>query len=90
MRTGQARRRDANEKAICDALRRVGATIVRINAAGAPDMLVGFRGANTLMEIKSEHGLIRANQAAWRSGWAGQVVVVRTEEEALAAIGALR
>jgi hypothetical protein len=90
MRVGQSRKRDANEQAIVEALRAVGATIVRISERNAPDLLVGFRGANVLLEIKAEKGLVRANQAAWRSCWQGQVAIVRSAEEALVAIGAIR
>lgn len=90
MRVGQARKRDANEKAIVDALRRVGASIVRISADGAPDLLVGFRGQNWLLEVKASKGLLRANQAAWASRWSGAVQTVRTVDEALTAIGVTR
>lgn len=90
MRVGQARKRDANEHAIVTALKAVGATIVRISADGAPDLLVGFRGRNWLLEVKASKGLLRANQAAWATRWSGKVTTVRSPDEALIAIGAIK
>jgi len=77
-------RLDANHHAICDALRKVGATV---NEKGPLDVLVGFRGANYLLEVKTARGQLRPTQKAFLAGWKGQACVVRTVEDALAAIG---
>lgn len=79
-----------------DALERVGATVERLSAKDAPDLLVGFRGVNTLLEVKqpagkrggTSHRDLLPGQAEWHAAWRGAApVVVRTAEEALAAIG---
>ena len=90
-------KRDANEEAIADALLAVGASVTRISAKGAPDLLVGFRGETTLMEVKrapgpkggTSRGKLTNDQIEWRGAWRGRPpVIVRTPAEALAAIGA--
>lgn len=87
MRTGQARKRDANEKAIVDALRRAGATIVRLSVPDAPDLLVGYRGRNWLLEVKTARGRTKVGQLAWAMGWNGHTAVARTVDEAFNVIG---
>lgn len=89
-------RRDANEEAIVAVLKRVGATVEFLHPAprrgrsGLPDLLVGFRGINILLEVKTPTGQVDDDQAAWHLRWrGGPVHVVRTEVEALRAIGAL-
>jgi hypothetical protein len=78
-------RLDENHAAIRAALEREGATVV---PDGPLDLLVGFRGANYLLEVKTAKGKLRASQEAFVRRWKGQVHVVRTVEDALAAIGA--
>lgn len=85
MRVGQARKRDANEPAIVEALRRVGAQVIRLSERGAPDLLVLWRQRVILMEIKTAVG--RATLAQERrsdEGW--PVVTCRTVDEALGAL----
>ncbi len=94
----RAAKRDANEWAIVDALRAVGATVLRLNDSDCPDLLVGFHGVNFLMETKRPPGKrggtsadgqhLSEGQAAWHAAWGGlRPVVVRTPGEALAVIG---
>lgn len=90
-----AARTDANQDAICLALRRAGASVWVI---GLPvDLLVGFRGRTYLIEVKTTVGkrVIKAARhtplqtgflATWRGGPA---LTVTSAEEALAAIGAV-
>ncbi len=56
MRVGQARKRDANEKVIVDALRKLGAHVTMISGEGAPDILVRFLGGLWAFEIKAAKG----------------------------------
>lgn len=81
--------RDANEPEIIRALESVGATVTHLDAGkgGIPDLLVGFRGVNYLLEVKTERGKLRPVQAEWHALWRGQVTVVRSVVEAWAAIG---
>lgn len=82
-------RTDSNQSAIVSALRTVGASVESLAdvGAGVPDLLVGFRGQNHLMEVKTAKGKLTGDQELWHKTWRGQKVVVRTVDEALAAIG---
>jgi hypothetical protein len=83
---------DANQSEIVAGLRGIGATVCDIHevGAGCPDILVGFRGTNWLLEIKAPgraRGLTRM-EVAWLEAWRGQAAVVTTIDDALRIIGA--
>lgn len=84
-----ANTRDGNEQPIVDALLKIGATVEKISMKGVPDLLVGYRGANYLLEIKSEKGTLTDDQADFFALWKGQRRIVRNVNEALEAIGAV-
>ena len=63
MRTGQARKRDAGEDAIVEALEAVGAFVFRISGSGVPDLLCGFRGKWVPLEVKSATGELTERQS---------------------------
>lgn len=88
MRVGQARKRDANERAIVDALGRVGAAVFPISAKGAPDLLVYYRGRFYAAEVKTRTGKTTAAQDARGAGrlWP----IWRTVDDALKTIGAMK
>ena len=71
------------------ALREVGASVTSLHAIGhgVCDILVGHRGANYLLEIKTLRGRLTRDEEYWHSLWKGQLTVVRTVAEALAAVG---
>lgn len=88
---------DGNQKSIVEALRHVGATVQPLHMVGrgCPDILVGYRGVNYLLEIKLDDvapsaSRLNADQFIWHSDWRGQCCVVRNIDEALTAIGAFR
>lgn len=99
----RAKRRDANEAEIVRALELAGATVTRLDGEGVPDLLVGFQGKSKLLEVKLPHGPrggvhhhgkvgsdgdMTPAQVRWWGAWRGEAaVVVRSAEEALAAIG---
>lgn len=92
----RAARRDANEASIVSALERVGASVQRLNHEGVPDLVVGFRGATMLIEVKmplgvkggSANRVLTPDQARWWTAWRGsRPIVVRSVAEALTAIG---
>lgn len=89
MRT--AARVDANQAEIVDALRRTGATVQLLHMVGrgCPDVLVGYRGVNYLLEIKTETGTLTPDEVWFFEVWHGQACVVRSIEDALKIIGAL-
>ena len=79
-------KRDANEPEIVEALEAVGASVVRLDDV---DLVVGFRGVNYLMEIKTDKGKLNKKQAKFFRSWNGQVNIVRTRIQALRLIGAI-
>ena len=81
----RAAKRDASEAAIVDALRAVGATVVRTDWC---DLTVGFRGRNFALECKTGKGKLTRSQTDLLRTWAGHYDIVRTPDEALVAIGA--
>lgn len=86
----QAARVDQNQADIVEALRTAGALVLPLHTVGhgCPDALCQFRGALYLLEIKATTGSLTGEQEAFQQiGWS--VAVVRTPEEALAAIGAI-
>ena len=91
-------KRDVNEGGIVDGLRGIGASVNRINEEDLPDLLVGFRGKNYLIEIKAPPGprggvsgrTLTTGQLKWAMDWRGQIDMARDLDEALRIIGAVR
>lgn len=83
------RKRDANHKAICEALEATGARIFDLSGVGGgcPDIAVLKPNKRdvVLMEIKTDKGALKKTQERTLVDW--PVVIVRTREEALKAIG---
>ena len=83
------RRRDSNQADIVAALRATGASVAVLAnvGGGVPDLLVGWRGANLLLEIKNLDG--RGNRLTpaereFMDTWRGQVAIVEDVTGALA------
>lgn len=86
----RAAKRDMTEREIVETVRAVGGTVVQISGVpGCPDLLIGFRGQNFLIECKSPGGRLNARQRAFWSVWRGQAEVCWTPDEVLRAIGAI-
>ena len=90
-----AKRTDGNQAEIVRALRSAGATVQTLHTVGkgCPDLVVGFRGSNYLLEIKDfrkppSGRRLTEDETRWHAIWNGQVTVVKDIDEALAAIGA--
>jgi hypothetical protein len=84
------RKPDANQGDIEKALRRCGASVLDLSSVGGdcPDLLVGFRGIDRLLEVKTATGTPSGGQEVFAREWKGRAVaIVRSELEALAAIG---
>jgi len=85
---------DRNQAEIVGHLRGAGATVQDLSGVGGgcPDLLVGFRGRNFLLEIKTPdpESKLNALQNEWHMAWTGHAAVVRTPEEALQEILAVR
>lgn len=82
-------KRDENEPVIVAWLEAVGATVELLpGGSGRPDLLVGFRGQNYLLEVKTEKGKLSRGQKLWHMDWNGRrPAVVRNPQEAMQAIG---
>lgn len=91
----RAARVDDNQAAIVAALRQAGASVAITSGVGGgfPDLVVGYRGANYLMEVKdgrkpaSRWRLTEAEQRFF-DDWLGEANVVKSVREALAVLGA--
>lgn len=95
--------RDANHAAIVAVLRSVGCSVLDLSAVGmgCPDLLVARPGHGTiLVEVKADavnerkdgykrtgRGALLDSQRRFIASWRGTVAVVRTEQEALEAVG---
>jgi hypothetical protein len=88
----QAAKRDANEKEIVKALAAAGCSVTQLSGPGIPDLLVSRAGVNYLLEIKDPaqppcKQVLTPMQEIWHRDWRGQKAVVKTVDEALAAVG---
>jgi Holliday junction resolvase len=85
------RKVDSNQRIIVSVLRTAGASVISLASVGkgCPDLLVGFRGLNFLIEIKNPEGKdwITPLEQNFLDGWRGQVVVARTIDDALNLLG---
>lgn len=88
-----AAKRDANERDIIEVLRAAGCSVQQLSARGVPDLLVGYEDMrtgeprNVLMEVKTPKGKLTPDEREWLDAWRGQVVVVRSVDDALRVIG---
>lgn len=84
-------KRDANERAIVEALRAAGYAVQTLEQGkGCPDLLVcnpdiGL-GRHYLLEVKQPGEKLTAAQVRWHAAWPGKVYVVHTADEALEAV----
>jgi len=94
-------KRDQNQAAIVAALFAAGCSVQDLHAVGGgcPDLLVGRwtpEGKRCYaLEVKGRKNkagapmMLTPDQVAWHATWRGQVAIVTTPEEALAAVGIL-
>ena len=86
-------RLDSNHVAVMRALRNVGMEPLSLANVGdgCPDIVVGFRGLNVLLEVKdgskppSERKLTAAEQE-FQATWSGQICTVISPEAAVLAV----
>ena len=81
-------RLDANHIEITEALHRVGASVQSMAAlgGGCPDLLVGYRNRNWILEVKTDVGGLTTAQESWLGTWNGQVAIVRNVDGAIRVI----
>ena len=87
---------DANHQEICKILRDIGASIISLASIGknCPDLLVGFRGRNYLLEVKdgtkSPSKDLSDGQRVFLNNWRGHVSIVRSVADAIDVVTACR
>lgn len=92
----RARRTDANQQDIMDALRQIGASVQSLHKVGdgCPDIAAAYANKNLFLEIKdgnqppSKRRLTPA-ESEWQKAWMGPVVTVTSVSEAVKAVMAL-
>lgn len=83
-----AKRRDANEREIIEALEAIGCTVA---ASDVVDLLVGRQGATYLLEVKDGNKTpsrrkLTQSQKKLQAGWKGHYAVVTSVDEAIKAV----
>ncbi len=78
---GYNAKRDENEAEIVKALEGIGCIVVRLDTP--LDLLVGYRGYNYLLEVKTAKGKLTKDQREFIPPWRGQLAVIRTPEQAI-------
>lgn len=83
-----SRKVDANQAEIVAVLRAEGWSVQPIHrlGQGVPDLLVGAKGRNILLEVKDGDGALTDDELSWHANWQGQVDVVRSAGEAVAMV----
>jgi hypothetical protein len=91
--TRRAAKVDGNHGEIVKVLRQCGASVQSLAQVGdgCPDILVGFRGQNLLLEIKDgsrppSARKLTVDQVPWHAQWRGSVAVVHSVESAIAVL----
>jgi hypothetical protein len=85
---------DRNQVEIVRALRKIGASVQSLAdiGQGCPDLLVGHRGRNFVLEVKDGLAVpskrkLTPDEMVWHSQWCGNVFIVSSAEEALKLLG---
>lgn len=85
------KRADRNQADIVAAFRGAGASVQDLHTVGhgCPDLVIGWAGRNLLVEIKSDGGSLTPKEQCFHDLWRGQVVIVRTVDDALTLLGVI-
>lgn len=80
----RGKRVDGNQAEIVDYFVSQGCSVLDTSAlgGGAPDILVGFKGRNVWVEIKTAKGRLSRLQRIFHAAWRGQVAVLRCPSDA--------
>lgn len=86
---------DSNQSRIVKELRQAGCSVAITSSLGSgfPDLVVGWRGANYLFEIKDgtlplSGRRLTDEEKTFRDSWTGQYYVIESSGNALEAMGA--
>lgn len=87
---------DANQNEIVKALRQIGCSVQSLASVGkgVPDLLVGFRCVNFLIEVKDgskpkSAQKLTPDQIEWHGNWQGKVFVINSIDQAIDLISKL-
>ena len=82
------KRIDANHNELVKIARDMGASVQSLAAVGkgCPDLLIGYKGRNLLVEIKDgrkspSHRYLTISESAWHEGWAGEAYVILSTDQ---------
>lgn len=85
---------DKNQPAIVKVFRELGATVAPTHNAGKgfPDLVVGFKGVNYLVEIKDPNQppskrRLTPVQIEFHGKWGGQICIVQTRDDVVKLLG---
>jgi hypothetical protein len=83
-------RKDTNQDEIVQAARDLGATVLLTHqlGGGAPDIIIGWRGLNYLVEIKDgakppSRRRLTKDEKEFHQLWRGQICVIKSVDELL-------
>jgi Holliday junction resolvase len=89
----RAARVDDNHKEISAALRKIGCSVLSLASigSGCPDLLVGWRGRNMLLEVKDgskspSRRELTEDERRFMVEWNGSALVVYTVDDALSVV----
>lgn len=89
----QRARTDGNHTAVMDALRAAAMKPVSTAALGKgfPDIVVGFRGVNVMLEVKDgdkppSARALSADEREFHDTWPGQIIVINSPQDAVLAV----
>jgi hypothetical protein len=79
------KRVDSNQASVVQALRDSGCTVqcLHMVGRGCPDLLVGYKGMNLLLEVKVGDAKLTDDEKKWHESWAGEVIITRTPGHAV-------
>ncbi len=79
-----ANQRDAIEREVIDTVVRIGGTVIPLNIRDGPDLVIGFRKVNFLIELKRPKGKLSKGQVGFHCMWRGlPIAVCRSVDEVL-------
>ena len=81
---------DTNQTELVEVIKAMGGTVQSLAPVGkgCPDLLVGWRGKNLLLEIKDgsrppSERVLTPDQKRWHSEWKGRVYIVNSLDDLL-------
>ena len=74
---------DTNQREIVNFAKKHGATVAHLHTLGRgiPDLLIGYRGRNYLVEIKTENGNLTSDEKKFFDNWRGSAAVVASKTD---------